>query len=529
MAARAKWRESRKPIVDRSINNTGRRDIPVGRFSWVPAIAGVGIAALLAACAPVGPTYQPPGSDLPAARSGTGAESASPLGDEELGHWWTLFNDPRLDSLIQRAVAANPDVRIARARILQARAQYRLTTAAAAPAVGVSGDYSNSRRSENAGSSSAGTTQDLFQAGFDAGWEIDIFGGARRAAEAAEARLAAAGENSNDVLVSLEAEVARNYLELRSNQQRLLTARQNLAAQEKTLELVRGRRQIGLGNQLEVAQAETQLALAKAQLPPLENGIGQGVYRLALLLGLPPQALTGELSATAPLPVLPSRLPETLPSELLRRRPDIRRAERQLAAATADIGVATAELFPRFSLTGLAGLQSTSLSDLLSSGSRYWTVGPTVRWPLFDGGRVRANIDLNQGRREEAQAVYEKTVLTALGEVETALLAQAREEETRRPLAEAVAAGERALDLARGRYRGGLAGFLDVLLGERALYLAQDQLLLSEQRLALNRVALFKALGGGWDIGKGWNEISGEGAAKASAPQQATPSGDLDK
>ena len=492
-------------------------------------MTGWGLTSLLVACAPVGPTYQPPRSELPAAWSGTTAGSVGPAEVEALKHWWTLFNDARLDSLIQRAAAANLDLRIAEARILQARAQYRLTTAAAAPQVGISGDYANSRRSENAGSSNAGTTEDLFQAGFDAGWEIDIFGGARRAAEAAEARLAAAKENSTDVLISLEAEVARNYLELRGSQQRLATARLNLTAQKKTLELARGRREIGIGNELEVAQAETQLAVTSAQLPPLENSAGQAIYRLSLLLGLPPQTLAEELSAATPLPALPVRLPETLPSKLLRRRPDIRRAERQLAAATADIGVATAELFPRFSLTGLTGLQSTNLSDLLSSGSRYWTVGPTVRWPLFDGGRTRANIALNKGLREESQAAYEKTVLTALSEVEAALLAQARGEESRRTLAAAAAAGERSVELASGRYRAGLTSFLDVLLGERLLYQSQDQLVQSEQQLAVNLVALFKALGGGWDIGPDQDETSGEAAAKASASPQATPSGDLNK
>lgn len=519
--------------MDKSTNKRGRHALPVGRFAGVIALIGWGLTALLVACAPVGPTYQPPTRpELPAAWGGTtdgNVNQAEVTEVKELGHWWTLFNDPRLDSLIQRAITANLDLKIAEARIIQARAQYRLTTAAATPKVGVSGEYANSRRSENAGASNGGTTQDLFQAGFDAGWEIDIFGGARRAAEAAEARLAAAGENSTDVRVSLEAEVARNYLELRGSQQRLATARLNLVGQEKTLELARGRRQFGIGNELEVAQAETQLAVTRAKLPPLANSAGQSIYRLALLLGLPPQALTMELSATAPLPALPARLPETLPSELLRRRPDIRRAERQLAAATADIGVATAELFPRFSLTGLTGLQSTSLSDLLSSGSRYWTVGPTVLWPLFDGGRVRANIALNQGLKEEAQAAYEKAVLTALSEVETALLAQAREEETRRTMAVAVTAGERAVELASGRYRAGLTTFLDVLLGERLLYESQDQLVQSEQQLAVNLVALFKALGGGWDIGPDRDETSDKMTTQTITSSQTTPSGDLNK
>jgi NodT family efflux transporter outer membrane factor (OMF) lipoprotein len=496
------------------------------RLLGVLARLGWGATLLLAACAPVGPGYQPPKPELPVAWSGAVAESANPAGREVLGHWWTLFSDSLLDSLIQRAIAANLDLKIAEARVQQARAQYRLTTAAAAPTVGVSGAYTNSRKSENSGSNgSGGATQDLFQTGFDAGWELDIFGGARRGAEAAEARLVAAGENSGDVQVTLAAEVARNYLELRGSQQRLVTARANLAGQEKTLSLAKGRKEAGLGNELEVAQAETQLALTRAQLPPLENSGGQASYRLALLLGLAPQDLQAELAAPAGLPIMPAGLPETLPSELLRRRPDIRRAERLLAATTADIGVATAELFPRFSLTGLVGLQSLNLSDLLSTSSRYWTVGPTVRWAIFDGGRVRANIDLNQGRREEAQAVYEQTVLAALSEVETALLAQAREEESRRTFVEAVAAGQRAVELAGGRYRAGLAGVLDVLLGERSLYQAQDQLIQSEQRRAVALVALCKALGGGWDLNQDAPANSSGTADPAIVTPPATSSG----
>jgi len=495
-----------------------------GGMIGVVILLGWGAALFLSGCAPVGPSYQAPRPELPVAWSDSVAAPAPLTGsDLLLGHWWTLFNDPQLDSLIQRAIAANRDMEIAEARVQQARAQYRLTTANAAPTLGVSGAYANSRKSENAGGSGGGETQDLFQTGFDAGWELDIFGGARRGGEAADARLVAMGENSNDVLVSLTAEVARNYLELRGSQQRLVTARANLAGQEKTLALARGRREAGLGNELEVAQAETQLSLTRAQLPPLENSVGQSSYRLALLLGLSPQALLAELAPPVGLPLMPAGLPATLPSDLLRRRPDIRRAERLLAAATADIGVATAELFPRFSLTGLAGLQSLNLSDLLSTSSRFWTVGPTVRWAIFNGGRVQANIDLNQARREEAQAVYEKTVLTALSEVETALLALAREEETRRTFVEAVASGQRAVELASGRYRSGLAGVLDVLLGERALYQSQDQLVQSEQRRGVALVALCKALGGGWEL-----PVTSSGAASAGAvTPQLMPAGDV--
>ncbi len=498
-----------------------------GEYIRLIAFMGWGLTALLVGCAPVGPDYQPSRPQLPAAWSEAGEGGTANAGTGALETWWILFDDPRLDGLIQRAVAANPDLKIAVTRIQQARAQYRLATAALAPAVDVSGTSARTQRSGNTGGSNAGTTQDLYQAGFDAGWELDIFGGTRRSVEAAGARLAATAEGRRDVLVSLEAEVARNYLELRGSQQRLRAARENVGIQERTLYLARGRHESGLGNRLEVAQAETQLALTRAQLPPLENSAGASIYSLSLLLGLPPRALEKELAPGAPLPPRSAWLPQTLPSDLLRRRPDIRRAERQLAAATADIGVATAELFPRFSLIGLLGLQSASLGDMISTGSRYWTVGPTVSWPLFDMGRARANIDLNQWRQEEAQAAYEKTVLAALGEVESALLGLSRETETYRSLADAVHSGQRAVELASGRYRAGISDILSLLQSQTALYLSQDQMIQSEQRLALYQVALFKALGGGWEIDRDESNISSRPWAKTLVDLQPIPTGDV--
>lgn len=478
-----------------------KRSAPAGSLAEPLGLLGMLAMFFLTGCTTVGPNYRPPRPKMPVVWGGTAAAAAKPAGTGELARWWTGFHDPLLDSLVHRSVAANQDMKIAAARIREARAQYRLTTGAAYPTVGVAGAYSNIKRSGNTTTSSgAGITQDLFQTSFDAGWELDLFGGVRRAAQAADARLAVAVENRRDVLISLEAEVALNYLELRGSQQRLATAQKNLAIQEKTVALTRGRQESGLGTDLEVAQAETQFSLTAAQIPPLKNSAAQAIYRLSLLLGQPPLALNAELSPPEPLPTQGPRLPKTLPSDLLRRRPDIRSAERELAATTADIGVATAALFPQFSLTALLGLQSANLSELLSASSRYWTVGPAVTWSLFNGGRVRANIDLSKARRDEAEATYEKTVLIALNEVQTDLVALAREKETRRALAEAVASGRRAVDLALGRYRAGLAGFLDVLQSEQALYQSQDQLVQSDQQLALTRVALFKALGGGWQV-----------------------------
>jgi len=416
--------------------------------------------------------------------------------DAAIQQWWPLFRDPVLDSLIARAAAANLELRIAETRIREARAQRQLTVAAALPSLDVGGSAMNSRRSENIASDS--NSQTLYQANFDAGWELDIFGGIRRQVEAADANLAATVEDRRDVLVTLEAEVARNYLELRASQLRLAIALDNIRTQEQTVELVRNKFQIGLGGELEIVQAETQLSLIKSQVPALESTSTQAMHQLALLLGQQPQSLKAALSKVTPVPPLPPQLPATLPSDLLRQRPDIRSAERQLAAATATVGVATAELFPRFSLSALIGLQSTSLGDLVSTGSRFWAAGPAVQWPLFDGGRARAGIEITEARRDRARITYEKTVLAALAEAENALVALDREQTTRTMLSEAVVTSQRAVVIARGQYKAGLTTFLNVLQSENALYQSQDKLALSDQRLAVDLVALYKSLGGGW-------------------------------
>jgi NodT family efflux transporter outer membrane factor (OMF) lipoprotein len=301
-----------------------------------------------------------------------------------------------------------------------------------------------------------------------------------------------------DVLVSLQAEVARNYMDLRGSQKRLATTRNNITVQEKTVALVQGRFQMGLGNELDLMNAKTQLSLTKAALPTLEKSSRQAMHQLAILAGQAPASLIDRLSGEGPDLTIPKQIPINLPSDLLRQRPDIRAAERRLAAATADIGVATADLFPKFSLAGLLGLQSKSLSDLVSSGSRYWSIGPTVSLALFDRGKVRAVIEVKNALRDQALAEYESTVLNALGEVETALVTLCQEQETLRILEEAVISGDKAVSIANGLYQSGLSDFLNVLQSERALYLSQDQLAQSEQRLTQAFVALFKALGGGW-------------------------------
>lgn len=467
--------------------------------------------ALFTACT-VGPTFQPPTPDMPS-RWTESAENVSARADAKISAWWTLFQDPVLNSLITRAITSNQDLRLAETRIREARALRRMTASKSLPAVDATGSYTYSRTGDTP--SSLTTTQDLFQlqanqdlyqAGFDVNWEIDIFGGTRRATEAADASVAASVEDGRDVLVSLVAEVSRNYLDLRGIQQRLVLAKENISLQEKTFDMVRKRFQSGFGDELAVVQAETQHAIARSQIPPLESAASQAMHQLALLLGLMPDALVPELTGKKPIPATPPQVPVILPSELLRQRPDIRRAERQLAAATAEIGVATAELFPRFSLAAFIGLESTDLSQLVTSGSRFWTVGPQVKWSLFDGGKARAGIEASNSRRDRAQIFYEKTVLTALVETENALVAFSREQQTRQSLKTAVIAGQRALSISKTQYVLGFVDFLNVLQIELALYQSQDQLVQSEQRLSLDMVALFKALGGGWEIPKEKNQ-----------------------
>ena len=459
---------------------------------------------LLAGCA-VGPDYREPKLAMPA-----GWQEAQQKGVDirpvEMTRWWSTFNDPLLNSLVERAVQSNFDVRIAEARIREARASRAVTASGLWPTLDVSASYSRNRTSENAlalGSlapqGGGNLEQDLFKTGFDASWEIDVFGGVRRGVEAADATIAASVENRRDVLVTLLGDVAKNYIDLRGFQRRLAVARANLKAQQDTLELTRIRFQAGLTSDLDVAQAEAQANTTAAQIPTLESSLKQAAYSLDLLLGLSPGGLWNDLANETTIPSLPPEVLVGLPSDLLRRRPDIRFAERQLAASTAQIGAAMADLFPKFSLTGAYGLQSISASDWFTGRSRYWSIGPTISWPIFDAGRIRANIEIRNAQQEQALNQYEKTVLAALGDVEKSLVSYSREQVRQRSLAEAVAANRRAVEWANELYVRGLNDFLNVLDTQRSLYAAENDLAQSEATMASNLVALYKALGGGWE------------------------------
>jgi NodT family efflux transporter outer membrane factor (OMF) lipoprotein len=421
--------------------------------------------------------------------------------------WWKHFKDAELDSLVERAVRSNLDLKIAAARVREARSQYQMTSADFWPTAGASGSYERQLQSKNQpliGSlplpSNVPFENNVYQAGFDASWEIDVFGGTRRGTEAGKAKAAAAELGRRDTLVTLLGEVARNYVEERGYQRRLKIVHQNVAAQEEILAITQDRLNHGLASNLDVQQAATVAAATRAEIPTLETDLRTSIHRLGVLLGQPPGTLLEELSAEAPIPAAPLEVPVGLPSELLLRRPDVQKAERELAAATAQIGVATAELFPKFSLTGAAGFQSVSAGDWFSSGSRFWSLGPTVQWRIFDAGHIRANIKVQNARQEQALANYEKTVLTSFEDVENALVAYAQEQVRRRSLEDAAKSSQESLRLANQLYANGLANFINVLDAERSLYQAQDQFVKSERTVTLNLIRLYKALGGGCEM-----------------------------
>jgi len=465
----------------------------------------IGLIALagLCGCRAVGPDYTPPKTDMPALYANEmlpGTTQGARTPDEAIARWWTLLDDPALTVLIERALAANHDVRLATARLREARAILGITESDLLPSVDASGSASRSQFSDrtNQGFGPTGE-QNFFRVGLDASWEIDVFGGVRRSVEAAGADAEAAAENRAAVWVSLAAEVALNYIELRSAQQRIAVTDKNIHAQGETLDLTRSRASAGLAAELEVAQAQSQLALRRAQRPPLVIAERAAAHRLGVLLGVHPESVLEELSRPAPLPASTADIAIGIPSDLLRRRPDIRAAERRIAGATARIGVATADLFPRFSLTGSFGFETEELDGFGYSDSRAWSVGPAVRFNLFDRSRTRRAIEAASAREEQALILYEQTVLQALEETENTLVRLAQERLRASALRDAVDASERAVAFADERYRSGVGDFLNVLESQRLLYDAEDQLVQSSANETAAIVSLFKALGGGWD------------------------------
>ncbi|HLY11886.1 MAG TPA: efflux transporter outer membrane subunit [Planctomycetota bacterium] len=455
----------------------------------------LGVALLAASGCAVGPDYERPKTDVPPTWGEVADTSAA-----ELSAWWTLFHDDSLNSLIDRAVKANLDLRIAAGRVHEARAELGVVLGGLFPEVDLDGSYAKSRLSPNGQPFPVPSLyQSHYTAGAAASWEIDLFGSVQRGYEAATADYDSWIENRRNVLVVLLGDVARNYVGLRGNQLLLTVLRQNVVSAKDTEEITKARLAAGVATSLDVVRAQALRASAESAIPPVDAAIKQSIHRLGVLIGTPPETLTAELSPAKAIPTAPTRVIVGLPSELLRRRPDIRQAERKLAEATAAIGVATAELYPRISLTGSFGLDSLGSADFLKWESRAWSLGPSVRWPIFAGGQIRAQIEVQDAQQEQALAAYERTVLTALEEVENSLVAYLREGERRRALDEAVVANRQAVDLADDLYKKGLTSFIDVLDAQRALFLAQADQARSVAEVTLDLVALYKALGGGWE------------------------------
>jgi len=438
----------------------------------------------------VGPDFRPPETPVP--DQWVGPLPPAPTSAElDLARWWTTFQDPVLTSLVERAIDSNLDIKLAQARVREAQASRRVAASGLGPTVDAAGSYSRTGASP--------VTTDQYRTGFDAAWELDLFGGTRRSLEAATANLEAAIYSRLNILTTLAAEVAGNYLELRGFQEQLAIARRNLQAQQRNAELTRRRFEGGFVSGLDVANADAQVATTAAQVPLLEQSAHQAIYNLSVLLGQEPGGLLAELSPPAPIPVAVPAAPVGIPSELLRRRPDILQAEASIHVATAQIGVATADLFPRIFLTASLGTQGDKFRSLTDWANRFWSIGPSASWPVFASGRLRAGVEVQRALEEQALIVYRQTVLAALQEVENALIASAKEQEHYQALTAAVTANRKAVELATNLYTQGQTDFLNVLQAQGALYSSENALVLSARVLSANLVALYQALGGGWD------------------------------
>lgn len=414
---------------------------------------------------------------------------------EALSQWWRILDDPVLCELIHQAVMGNLDLKEAGGRVREARANRGVAVAGLFPTLDASGQITQSKGSQETG---AGTRRTLYSTGFDAGWEVDIFGGVRRSIEAAEADFQAENASLRDVLITLTAETAINYVEMRTYQTRLKVVATNLKTQEETHQLTKWRYQAGLSDVLAVEQARYNMESTRSQIPTLHSDLTASRNRLAVLLGKQPGSLSLNLETPAPIPVTPLKVAVGIPADCIRRRPDIRQAEREVAVQTAQIGVAEAELYPKFYLLGSIGLEALSIGSFASSEGLTHSIGPGFSWRLFDGGAIRQNIKVRTALQDQALARYERTVLEALEEVENALKTYAEEQNRRAALEQAGDAARRAVTLAQNKYEAGIIDFNEVLDAQRSQLSFEDELAQSEGQVTVNLISLYKALGGGW-------------------------------
>ena len=482
------------------------------------------LVALLATACTVGPNYSPPETAVPPAFAAP-QPAAAPGAAIDPARWWTAFGDPVLDGLVTRALKDNPDITIAASRVRQARLQEIAAGAVGKPTVNASGNVSHVEFSKNAGfaslarlfsgggsGSGSGSTGGValpgsgittYALGFDASWELDLFGGGRRGVEAAAARADAANWNQRDAAVTLAAEVAQAYFALRLDQEQLAIGEQELARERRVQEIAAHVAQVGLSPQVDVSRQRAALTTLEARLQPVRADSQVRLHSLGILLGAQPESLLGELQQPLPALGVAPAIPADLPSDLLRRRPDVRAAERQLAAATADIGVAVADLYPKFSLTGVVQLLSASLGNLFSTDSIQATGSGGVSFPLLDWGRRKATVGMRREDRIQAYARYQQAVLGALRDVEDALVRIDAERARNATLRRAVDDTARVAHGVDAQFRTGLVAQDIVLTAENQALVAREQLAASDAQLRQDTASLFKAIGGGWSEGEG--------------------------
>jgi NodT family efflux transporter outer membrane factor (OMF) lipoprotein len=466
---------------------------PIGRRT------ALAMASVVFCGCTVGPNYKKPDVAVKSEWTPPPATQASVVdGADAPLEWWATLKDPQLNSLVQQATRGNLSVSIARSRIAEARAQRSVASSNLFPSVGAGAGYSFNR---NTGPLFPVVQNDyqFYAAGFDAVWEADIFGGVRRSIEAAQDDLEAQHAFERGAVVSVIAEVARNYVELRTVQQRILIANSNIQIQSETLDRAMRLNAAGIVSDFDVTRAKGELTQTRSLVPTLEIQEKASIHQLGILVGQPPESLAAELQAPGPIPAPPGRVPIGLPSQLLRRRPDVQQVERELAAATARIGVAEADLYPQVTLTGDFGVGAQDFGRMFTWSNRFVGVGPSVRWQLFEGGRILANIDAHKAIRQELLDQYKLTILTALRETADALVGFNRRQTQFNLLTESVQSSRDSVRIATDRYAGGTIDYLSLLDTQRSLLGAQDAATVSQGEITLNMIALYKAIGGGWE------------------------------
>lgn len=450
----------------------------------------------LTACA-VGPEYKAPQSHVQ--DNWASAATMSVSQDAVTATWWRVFNDPLLEKYTQASLENNKDIKIALANLRQARAFTSETNALFSPSVDNTNSASRSKTGSALSTNNTGRIRNLFDVGFDASWEIDIFGANRRAFESAEAQAGSALAYYQGVQLATLSEVARNYFEARGLQKRIAITTKNAKLQKQTYDVVKARRDVGEASEFDLSRSRGTYQLTRSRIPNLDASLKESIFKLSVLLGQAPEALLEEMSVIQPLPIPLDIVPVGLRSDILRRRPDVRMAEQDLAASVADIGVETAELFPKFAITGDIGLQAQTFGNLFNAANGIWSLGSLAQWSVFDGGAIRARIAGAEAASDAALASYEKAVLTALSDTETALTRYGLELETRKQLEESVQSLRQSMALAKELFDAGEIDYLAVLDSARELTAIEDDLVTSETQSITKLIALYTALGGGWE------------------------------